>query len=508
MLSKAVKCGIRLALALIMGLALPSFSPIPALAKSPVIDLEIDGEGATSWNISDIKPGDSGTKTVRLHNGGSRSGFVTIWISDIVSSEGTNPESETGNTTETGELVDYLAFNLSCSRLDTNVNLPAAFHELPQSAFDSKYVKIEHLYAGEILTLIWQWEFVETGSPQNEAQGDSLSFTVNYLLEELPSGGGGGGGGGWAPSYQWLEMDILGNVIIVKISSSGKLLDSYAVTDPDNMYKLELDKGTKLTCNSGEVPERIELKVSEESLSTPTSTEIIDPVFELTGYTKDSVPCSVIFSQPARLTLSYNTSWLPQDTSSVFMAFYDDDQDWKELSLAPGSSAELGEITALISHSSTFAILARLAPSFPLPPPLPAHFVATDLSIMPSQEQIWKPITFLTRIGGSVTITANIANDGGQEETYIVELKIDGEIVDTREVTIEAGQKQQVSFTLSKMDYGQHKVEVAGLSGEFTVSRSISWLLIIGMVVAIGLIAWGVAWVRRKRKAIILLKKT
>ena len=134
-------------------------------------------------------------------------------------------------------------------------------------------------------------------------------------------------------------------------------------------------------------------------------------------------------------------------------------------------------------------------------PPLPAHFVATDLSIMPSREQIWESITFLTRIGDSVTITANIANDGGQRETHIVELKIDGEIVGTKEVTIEAGQKQQVSFTLSAVDYGQHTVEVAGLSGEFTVSRSITWSLIIGIMAAIGLIAWGVVWARKKRVA-------
>ena len=127
--------------------------------------------------------------------------------------------------------------------------------------------------------------------------------------------------------------------------------------------------------------------------------------------------------------------------------------------------------------------------------------MATDLSIVPSQEQIWESITFLTKIGDSVTITANIANDGGQRETFIVELKIDGEIVNTKEVTIEAGQKQQVSFTLSEMDYGQHKVEVAGLSGEFTVSRSTTWSLIIGLIAAIGLIAWGIAWAKRKRDA-------
>ena len=65
-----------------------------------------------------------------------------------------------------------------------------------------------------------------------------------------------------------------------------------------------------------------------------------------------------------------------------------------------------------------------------------------------------------------------------------------------------AGQSQQVSFTVSGLDYGQYEVEVAGLSDEFTASRSITWWLILIIVVAVGLIIWGVVWgTRRRRKA-------
>jgi hypothetical protein len=504
MLSKAVKCGVRLALALTMGLALLSFLVIPAQAQSPVIDLKLTGEEAISWNISDIKPGDSSTKTVRLHNAGSRGGFVTIWISDVVSSESKNPESETGNTTEPGELVDYLVFALSCSRLDTNITLPAALHELPQSAFDSKYVKIEHLYAGEILTLIWQWEFVETGSPQNDAQGDSLSFTINYLLEELPPPQPGPEPS--PSSYQWLEIDILGEITKVKISSSGRLLDSCIATDPYNKYKLELEKGAKVTCCCGDIPSRIKIKayeVYEETLLPPEGTEIV-AAYDFLGCVCDSMLCPIIFQSKAKLTLRYDPNLLHENTSSVIIASYDTVQGWRELEHPTGGIAETEEVCASISNVLTFAILAKLAPPTPLPP----HFAASSLTIVPTVREIWEPVTFVTRTGESVTITANIANDGGQEGTYTVELKLNGETVDTTTVTLGAGQSQQVSFILSGMDYGQYQVEVAGLSGDFTVSRSISWLLIIGIIVAIGLIAWGVAWVRRKRKAIIPLKKT
>jgi len=61
--AKAARYGVRLALALILGLAVVGSLPIPVQAQEP-IDLVLGGEGATSWNIGDIKPGDIGTKTV------------------------------------------------------------------------------------------------------------------------------------------------------------------------------------------------------------------------------------------------------------------------------------------------------------------------------------------------------------------------------------------------------------------------------------------------------------
>ena len=139
-----------LALSPILDLALVSFLPIPVQAQVR-IGLVLGGEGATSWNMSNIKPGDSGIKTVELHNAGSRNGTVTIWISDIVSSEGINPESETGDTVESGELADYLVFNLSCSRLSSNLTLPTTIDNFPHSASEPHYIKVSPLNADETI---------------------------------------------------------------------------------------------------------------------------------------------------------------------------------------------------------------------------------------------------------------------------------------------------------------------------------------------------------------------
>ncbi len=366
---KLAKYGTRLAPALILGLTLAGGLLVPVKAQEP-LDLVLGGEGTTSWSIDDIKPGDTGTETVTLYNDSSTRGLLTIWISDIVSSEGINPESETGDIAEPGELIDYLLFNVSFSRLDTNLSLPATIDNFAKSAFGFNCLNINTVYAHETINLVWEWEFHETGGPQNDTQGDSLSFSINYLLKELAPGGGGGigGGGGGGSSRQELRVDMLSKVTLAWVSASGMLLDSLVVTDPDNKHKIEIKRHTKITSTSGEPISRIEMKVCREPPSPPDSMEIIGPAYDIIGYVGNSVVSSIIFNKPVKLTVSYDPDWLPENTSSIFIAWYDVEQDWQELELSVDKPVEPGEITAFINHASTFAILAELAPVEPAPP--------------------------------------------------------------------------------------------------------------------------------------------
>jgi len=206
-------------------------------------------------------------------------------------------------------------------------------------------------------------------------------------------------------------------------------------------------------------------------------------------------PEGAVFDRDIFLTLGFDQ--LPEHVLNATIAYYDDvNEVWVPVDSEAGGPNGVAELTlsAPINHFTIFGVLAEVAP------PSPAHFVPSGLSIEPIVEKVWEHVTFVTKTGESVTITANVANDGGQEGTYTVELKLDGETVDTEVVTLGAGQSQWVSFTLSGMDYGQHEVEVAGLSDEFTTSRTITWWLILIIIVAIGLIIWGVVWGRRRTR--------
>ena len=316
-------------------------------------------------------------------------------------------------------------------------------------------------------------------------------------------GGGGGGGGGGGSCY--LDIDILGKITRVKISCvTGITLKDVVVSDVNNTNFLEIDSGTRVICDdTSKAPTALVMSVANESPTAPDGSVIIGPVYNFTGnYTlnscgKRNTPhcCSgVTFDQNITIVLNYDPNELPESTASVAIAYYDNEQgSWVSLPTDIGRVAEIGKATGLINHCSAVAIIAKLAP-----PPAPASFMVSGLNI--EQSPRLRENIFVAVIGENVTITGSIANNGGQEGTYTAVLKLNGTTVATREVTLAAGQSQQVSFTLSGMDYGQYKVEVGGLSVEFTVSRSIDWWSIIGIIAAVGLITWGAIWGIRRRK--------
>jgi len=256
----------------------------------------------------------------------------------------------------------------------------------------------------------------------------------------------------------------------------------------DLSHNLFLEKGTHAPVVYTTTHYLILVREVKETPATPENMEAI-VVFNIT-------PADAEFNKDIFLTLGVPE--LPSNVLNVTMAYYDDINGvWELMESEAGGSSGVAELTlsAPINHFSIYGVLAELEPT---PPPPPARFTASGLNIVPSVEKT----IFVTKTGESVTITANVANDGGQGDTYTVELKLNGASVDTKTVTLGAGQSKQVSFTVSELEYGQYEVEVAGLSDEFTASRAITWWLILIIIVAVGLIIWGVVWgTRRRRKA-------
>jgi len=497
LLSTVVKNAGKLALSLVMGLALViPLSPM-VQADEPPVDLELGGEAATSWSIVNIKPGDSGTRAVELHNAGNKEGSVTIWISDI-------EEVDYGG--DGAALDDYLLFNLSCNGLRYNLTLPATIHQLPQSVPDSNYIKLTKLYADETLTIVWEWEFAETGEPQNDAQGDSLSFTINYLLEELPSGDDGGGGGGGdgrsspEPELLQLGVDMWGKVTSGQRTRQGVLMETIEAISPDRALILLLPEGTRVLGNSGNPLDLIE--VNPVTLPEPPPDKLVIG----TGYDLQP-PC--IFHPPIKLILHYDPQALTDDISDedLVTAYFDQDhQEWIVMPTVVDTEADTA--TASLSHSSIFAILAESptlaeSPGVVEVPPFSAGIY--NLSVNPSQVTMWGLLPFAVRTGQEVTVTADVVNSGYREGSYSIILKLNGHTRATQEMALGPIQSEQVVFVLSDIQPGHYTVALNGLSGEFTSSWWINWWLVGGIVAILAVISSLAAWrlvTRRKSKGV------
>jgi len=212
------------------------------------------------------------------------------------------------------------------------------------------------------------------------------------------------------------------------------------------------------------VPRRLEVKAIQ--IPPPEDTVVLRNVYRLDAYLyKYSVnPSFFTISPPGNLVLSYDLSELPPDSLSLFTAYYDTQKGWVELS--PGDITEAGELTVEISGPLICTIIVKLGP--PRPPAEP-YFRPSNLVIEPGEA---KP-------GQEITISLIVTNIGGAAGTCTLELKVDGEVRSVKSVTLEPGESQVVSFSIIEDMEGEHIVEIADLSGDFSIVIAFRpwWLL-------------------------------
>ena len=162
-------------------------------------------------------------------------------------------------------------------------------------------------------------------------------------------------------------------------------------------------------------------------------------------------------------------------------------------------SGEAGGVYAVTIGGLTGRFTVTVPPV--VVPPEPADISTSDLSVTP----------VVAETGETITISVRVANRGGQEGTHLVELKIDGVVVETERVTLAAGASQTVTFATSQDNAAMYLVDIDDLSQSFTVERpevvpapGPNWPLIGGItggVVLITTIAGILLWRRRGNPA-------
>ena len=72
-------------------------------------------------------------------------------------------------------------------------------------------------------------------------------------------------------------------------------------------------------------------------------------------------------------------------------------------------------------------------------------------------------------MGKDVTITLDASNTGKAEGEYNVDLLINGNLTESKTVTLAVDESTTIEFTVAKDEPGTYLVEVNGLSGTFEV---------------------------------------
>lgn len=77
--------------------------------------------------------------------------------------------------------------------------------------------------------------------------------------------------------------------------------------------------------------------------------------------------------------------------------------------------------------------------------------------------------------GDEVIITCTVTNTGNTTETRELELKINGELADTQEISLDPKKSQQLSFVITAGPPGEYTVDVDGASTTFIVEQATSF---------------------------------
>ncbi|MFC1933724.1 hypothetical protein ACFLXX_01055 [Chloroflexota bacterium] len=234
------------------------------------------------------------------------------------------------------------------------------------------------------------------------------------------------------------------------IRSDGTFIESFQAKSTDDGCRLSVSKGTRGLTPIGSPLSKITIIKKLKPPAPPEYSSLIGPSYDLG-------PGGASFDPGILLTIAYEEELIPAGVSEEKMGIAtrdDESGSWVMLTdstVNPG----LNTISTTVDHFTLFSILAHAHP---------AIFTVSGLSITPGQ----------VNTGEDINISVIVTNSGDLAGNYRVVLVIDNVIISEREVSVESGDSEEVTFITGRGRAGTYAVGVNGLSGTFTVIESSS----------------------------------
>jgi predicted ribosomally synthesized peptide with SipW-like signal peptide len=146
------------------------------------LDLKVDGKDNpldVYFNVANVKPGESGSKTIALKNDGTIGGTAKIHIKNVANSEGENPESET-DTAEPGDLGKYLVLKIWYDAEGDGFEADDLIVTDEVNDLNSVLTTLGALGAGLTRNVKIDWEL--PSGVGNDVMGDIVTFDIEFSL--------------------------------------------------------------------------------------------------------------------------------------------------------------------------------------------------------------------------------------------------------------------------------------------------------------------------------------
>jgi hypothetical protein len=223
---------------------------------------------------------------------------------------------------------------------------------------------------------------------------------------------------------------------------------SITLSSIDDKARLQIPAGTRMFNVNGNPLTQINYFVPDVFPHTPDDKTIIGAF--------DFGPNGATFSNKATLTLKYDPADFPRDvTYSDLSVSCWNGSDWKtmsDLKFTPAANT----LTVSMMHAGLVAIIGPK-------PDLSAKFTVSNLYVLPQS----------ALVGETVYISLTVTNIGHSFGYYDVVLMLNGEAEDTKQVSLEPGQKADVQYTCYNKPVGEYKIDINGTRASFSIQQPV-----------------------------------
>lgn len=279
----------------------------------------------------------------------------------------------------------------------------------------------------------------------DEAANRSVISNVVFGATAAPvSGGGGlGGGGGVTPAGPGVtNLSIFTN-------ADGKFNLEATAASADNTIRLTIAQGVVAKTKDGAGLKSISIAANVDAANPPSGAILVIPAY-------DFGPDGATFSPPINLTFSFSPNDLPAGVPAANLVIVTWEAVTKQWTEVGGTiDAVKGTVTVPVSHFSTYAVIVRMRP---------ASWKVEALSLSATEIQP----------GQQLTVNTKVSNQGDLSGTTQITLRVNGQTVETNDITLGGGLGQEVTFTFTPQNPGTYALEVNGNTATLTVTDHFS----------------------------------